>query len=161
MTTRVIPHCPVVPRLQECFSHSRRAAQCTEARWQSRASHKEAVSERQELQHTVLLCCWRVGPRNHSPLQDSWLLHTYYFAYMAQCTALFAFTVFHLIWGCNNNFFHDYDVFFLPFTIFNAGRKREQMKVTSCRHPTSPAEPKFPAHHSGTASCQQPLRRRS
>lgn len=57
---------------------------------------------------------------------------TYYFAYMAQCTPLFAFTVFHLIWGCNNNFFHDYDVFFLPFTVFNAGRKREQVKVTSC-----------------------------
>lgn len=42
-----------------------------------------------------------------------------YFAYMAQCTPLFAFTIFHLIWGCNNNFFHDYNVFFLPFTVFN------------------------------------------
>lgn len=71
---------------------------------------------------------------------------TYYFAYMAQCTPLFAFTVFHLIWGCNNNFFHDYDVFFLPFTVFNAGRRREQVKVTTCGHPTPPANPKFPAH---------------
>jgi hypothetical protein len=56
---------------------------------------------------------------------------------MAQCTPLFAFTIFHLIWGCNNNFFHDYNVFFLPFTVFNAERRRTQVIVTSWGHPIS------------------------
>jgi hypothetical protein len=111
---------PVLTSPLECLSHSCRVPQCREVR-QAKGGILDIKAE-----HSALMLQGE-GQRSLFSLKFH-NTFTYYFAYMAQCTPLFAFTVFHLIWGCNNNFFHDYDVFFLPFTVFNAGRRRQQVK---------------------------------
>lgn len=115
-TTHFTPHYAVVPPPQERPSRSCRAAP-------GRAACKLAVSAAGPAAYCPALRLEGEGQGVTLYLKSHGSF-TYYFAYMAQCTPLFAFTVFHLIWGCNNNFFHDYDVFFLPFTVFNAGRKK-------------------------------------